>query len=173
MRLSTSKSKNAILFYIIKSTYIDKKHSTKIVEKLGTLEEVKIKANGEDPYIWAKRYAEELTKKEKDGMVIVTMQLKQDSLTNIVRRQAFEIYMDVFTANEINLKRHPERKNERLTKQLHAIELCNRHLAAIQLCRKKFHLSYKRIKYWGKKTIDLREVIERWHDSDKDRFKEI
>lgn len=67
MRLSTSKSKNAILFYIIKSTYIDKKHSTKIVEKLGTLEEVKIKANGEDPYIWAKRYAEELTKKEKEG----------------------------------------------------------------------------------------------------------
>ena len=67
MRLSTSKSKNAILFYIIKSTYIDKKHSTKIVEKLGTLEEVKIKANGEDPYIWAKRYAEELTKKEKEA----------------------------------------------------------------------------------------------------------
>lgn len=67
MRLSTSKSKNAILFYIIKSTYIDKKHSTKIVEKLGTLEEVKIKANGEDPYVWAKRYAEELTKKEKEG----------------------------------------------------------------------------------------------------------
>ena len=67
MRLSTSKSKNAILFYIIKSTYIDKKHSTKIVEKLGTLEEVIIKANGEDPYVWAKRYAEELTKKEKEG----------------------------------------------------------------------------------------------------------
>ena len=114
-----------------------------------------------------------ITKKEKDGMIFVTMQLKQDSLTNIVRRQAFEIYMDVFTANEINLKRHPERKQERLSKQLHAIELCNRHLAAIQLCRKKFHMSYKRMKYWGKKTRDLREVIERWHESDKDRFKGI
>lgn len=81
MRLSISKSKNAILFYIIKSTYIDKKHSTKIVEKLGTLEEVKIKANGEDPYIWAKRYAEELTKKEKDGLV--------KSLKNILKQQLF------------------------------------------------------------------------------------
>ena len=39
MRLLISKNNNAILFYIIKSTYIDKKHSTKIVEKLGTLEE--------------------------------------------------------------------------------------------------------------------------------------
>ena len=81
MRLSTSKSKNAILFYIIKSTYIDKKHSTKIVEKLGTLEEVKIKANGEDPYIWAKRYAEELTKKEKDGTRKI---IKEYSQTTII-----------------------------------------------------------------------------------------
>lgn len=81
MRLSISKSKNAILFYIIKSTYIDKKHSTKIVEKLGTLEEVKIKANGEDPYIWAKRYAEELTKKEKDGTRKI---IKEYSQTTII-----------------------------------------------------------------------------------------
>lgn len=81
MRLSTSKSKNAILFYIIKSTYIDKKHSTKIVEKLGTLEEVKIKANGEDPYVWAKRYAEELTKKEKDGTRKI---IKEYSQTTII-----------------------------------------------------------------------------------------
>ena len=81
MRLSISKSKNAILFYIIKSTYIDKKHSTKIVEKLGTLEEVKIKANGEDPYIWAKRYAEELTKKEKDGTRKI---IKEYSQTKII-----------------------------------------------------------------------------------------
>ena len=114
-----------------------------------------------------------VTKKKKDDMIIITMQLRQDSLTNIVRRQAFEIYMNVFGANEINVNRHPERKQERLNKQLYAIELCNRHLAAIQLCRKRFHLNYKRIKYWGGKTRDLRETIERWHESDKDRYKDI
>ncbi len=57
MRLSISKSKNSILFYIIESTYIDKKHSTRIIEKLGTLEDVKKKANGKDSYEWTKNYA--------------------------------------------------------------------------------------------------------------------
>ena len=80
MRLSISKSKNATLFYIIKSTYIDKKHSTKIVEKLGTLEEVKAKANGEDPYIWAKKYAEELTKKEKEGTRKIIKEYSQNTI---------------------------------------------------------------------------------------------
>ena len=67
MRLSISKSKNAILFYIIESTYINKKHSTRIVEKLGTLDEVIKKANGEDPYVWARNYALQLTKQEKEN----------------------------------------------------------------------------------------------------------
>lgn len=67
MRLSVSKSKNATLFYIIESTYIDKKHSTKIVEKLGTIEEVTVKANGIDPYLWAKDYAKKLTKLDKEN----------------------------------------------------------------------------------------------------------
>lgn len=65
MRLSISKSKNATLFYIIKSTYIDKKHSTKIVEKLGTLEEVKAKAGNKDPYVWANEYVKNLLSKKK------------------------------------------------------------------------------------------------------------
>ena len=67
MRVKISKTKNAENFYIIKSTYVNKKHSTKIVEKLGNLEEVKLKAGAKDPYLWAKEYAKELTLKEKEG----------------------------------------------------------------------------------------------------------
>ncbi len=80
MRLSISKSKNATLFYIIKSTYIDKKHSTKIVEKLGTLEEVRIKAGNKDPYLWAKEYAEKLTIKEKEGTRKIIKSYSQNQL---------------------------------------------------------------------------------------------
>lgn len=80
MRLSISKSKNATLFYIIKSTYIDKKHSTKIVEKLGTLEEVKAKAGNKDPYLWAKEYAKELTIKEKEGTRKIIKSYNQNKL---------------------------------------------------------------------------------------------
>ena len=113
------------------------------------------------------------TVKNQQGVQNVITELRQDSLINKVRSQAFEIYMDVFTANEININKYPERRGVRLNKQLHAIELCNRHLATIQLCRKTFHLSYRRIRYWGGLVIDLREIIERWHMSDKDRYKDV
>ena len=82
MRLSISKSKNATLFYVIKSTYIDKKHSTKIVEKLGTLEEVKAKAGDKDPYLWAKDYAEKLTILEKEGTRTIMKAYSQNKLLN-------------------------------------------------------------------------------------------
>lgn len=82
MRLSISKSKNSTLFYIIESTYINKKHSTRIVEKLGTLEEVKAKAGNEDPITWAKNYAIELTNKEKENKRCIIKYYSQSKLLN-------------------------------------------------------------------------------------------
>jgi transposase len=69
MRLKISKSKNASSFYVITDVIKNNKRSTKIVEKLGTLEEVTIKANNEDPIEWAKKYIEELNKKEKENKI--------------------------------------------------------------------------------------------------------
>lgn len=67
MRLKITKNKNSESWYIIQSTYIDKKHSSKVVEKLGTFENVKQRANGEDPYIWVQKYIDNLNKQEKEG----------------------------------------------------------------------------------------------------------
>jgi len=68
MRLKVSKSKNSASLYVIKSVYNSKtqSNSSKIVEKLGTEAELREKLNGEDPYEWAKKYIEELNKKEKE-----------------------------------------------------------------------------------------------------------
>ena len=63
MRLNISKSKNSECFYIIKSVTIKGKRTSKIIEKLGNYNEVKLKAKGEDPYTWAKNYVD-LLKKE-------------------------------------------------------------------------------------------------------------
>ena len=49
MRLSISKSKNSTSLYVIKSIYENGRHSTKIVEKLGTVKELEEKLNGQDP----------------------------------------------------------------------------------------------------------------------------
>ena len=67
MRLQIIKSKNAQSLYVVKSTYHNKKRSNKVVEKLGTYEHLKSVLN-EDPIEWAKKYVEELNKKEKEGI---------------------------------------------------------------------------------------------------------
>ena len=75
MRLSLVKSKNTTQFYIIES-YRDKngKNTSRIVEKLGNLEEVKQKADGEDPIIWAKNYIKNLNKSEKENKLKILIE---------------------------------------------------------------------------------------------------
>ncbi|GMA53727.1 hypothetical protein GCM10025857_62690 [Alicyclobacillus contaminans] len=65
MRVQVSKSKNSESLYISKAVRIDGKSTSKVVERLGTLEEVKQKAQGQDPYEWARERAKVLTEQEK------------------------------------------------------------------------------------------------------------
>lgn len=67
MRLQVSKTKNAASLYVVKSTYINGVHSSKIVEKLGTEAELREKLNGHDPYEWAKEHVAELNRQAKEG----------------------------------------------------------------------------------------------------------
>jgi transposase len=66
MRLKISRSKNSASLYVIKSTWINGVHSTKIVEKLGTYANLQKQLNGQDPIEWANKYIEELNQKEKE-----------------------------------------------------------------------------------------------------------
>jgi transposase len=50
---------------VVKSTYENRKRSTKVVEKLGTAEELEKKLNGQDIVEWANAYIDTLNKKEK------------------------------------------------------------------------------------------------------------
>lgn len=67
MRLSITHTKNNTYFYMIKSFRLNGKNTSKIIECLGELEEVKIKANGEDPVAWAKKYIKEKTLEENQN----------------------------------------------------------------------------------------------------------
>ena len=67
MRINISKSANAECFYVVKSYRKDGKNTTRIIEKLGNLEQVKLRANGRDPYEWAKEYAAKLTREEEES----------------------------------------------------------------------------------------------------------
>lgn len=66
MRLQIVKSKNAQSLYVVKSIYHNKKRTNKVIEKLGTYENLK-KVLNEDPIVWAKKHVDELNMKEKEG----------------------------------------------------------------------------------------------------------
>lgn len=67
MRLQIVKSKNAQSLYVVKTVYNNKKRTNKVIEKLGTYENLKEKLYPVDPIEWAKKYVEELNKQEQEG----------------------------------------------------------------------------------------------------------
>lgn len=80
MRLKISKSKNSLSLYVIKDVVTKEKRTSKIVQKLGTYDELLKKLNGEDPIEWAKKYIEELNKKEKEESCKVMFQCSPTKL---------------------------------------------------------------------------------------------
>lgn len=89
MRLNINKSKNATCFYVIKSVTIDGKRTSKVIEKLGNLEEVKIKAKGKDPYLWANEYVKLLNKEEKENKDDVLVKFSQNKSLDKNIQQSF------------------------------------------------------------------------------------
>ena len=71
MRLKISKSKNTILFYIIKDYTKDGKRSTKIVKRIGNLEDVKIMAGDTDYNIWLKDYVKKYNEEHCKNETVV------------------------------------------------------------------------------------------------------
>lgn len=66
MKLQTTRSKNAVSYYVTKSIYVDGKSTSKVVEKLGTYDEVLKRSGGKNPEKWARAYVSELTRQEKE-----------------------------------------------------------------------------------------------------------
>lgn len=65
MKLTVSKSKNSASFYVQKSIRKPNGSVTTVtIEKLGNLDEVRTKAGGMDPYVWAREYVNELNRRE-------------------------------------------------------------------------------------------------------------
>ncbi len=77
MNLNIVSTKTSKLFYVVKSyRKPNGKTSSKIIEKLGTYEQLKLKLSGtgEDPVEWANKYVEELNIKEKEDKRKITVE---------------------------------------------------------------------------------------------------
>ena len=80
MRLKITKSKNAASLYVIKDVIRNGKRTTKIVEKLGTLEELKKKLKNEDSIEWSKKYIKNLNDQEKINTRKIIIEKSQNKL---------------------------------------------------------------------------------------------
>ena len=80
MNLTKAGSKNCPTYYIQKSIRIGKKTSTKTVERLGSIEEIKARCGDQDPIEWAKEYAKKLTLAEKETKKGVLLKLSSSML---------------------------------------------------------------------------------------------
>lgn len=65
MKLTCSKSKNSCTYYVQKSVRIGDRTTTKPVERLGSIEEIKSRCGDQDPIEWAREYTKKLTLAEK------------------------------------------------------------------------------------------------------------
>lgn len=89
MRVQVSKSKNSETLYISKSFRVNGKSTTKIIEKLGSLEEVRAKAGNQDPYEWAKERAKFLTEQEKNQERDVLVKFSPSKQINAQRQVSY------------------------------------------------------------------------------------
>lgn len=90
MKLTVSKSKNSASFYVQKSIRKENGSVTTItVEKLGNIDEVKAKAGGKDPYIWAQEYVNELNRREYEEQKAVIISYSPSKLLKKEQQKAY------------------------------------------------------------------------------------
>lgn len=93
----------------------------------------------------------------------------QRALTDDIITQAKNAYILIREANDIQVKTQRDwRERDRVQKE--AIKCLKRLLCLIDLAFKVFHLSSKRVKYWGGMVIDVRNKTAAWNRSDSSRY---
>ena len=95
-----------------------------------------------------------------------------NAITQKIIDSATNIFICCWTANNIKVpgEKAQERLRERNNLQTTAIRECNNLLALMQIAQEVFHLTSKRLKYWGDKTLYVRTLIGKWRESDSSRY---
>ena len=80
MRIKITHTKQSSIFYIIESFRLNGKSTSRIVEKLGSLQEIIAKANGQDPYAWADQQAALRTAEQRKDKRDISFTLSNHTL---------------------------------------------------------------------------------------------
>jgi hypothetical protein len=91
-------------------------------------------------------------------------------MTDKIISDAIDIFRCTWTANNIRVTGEEAwKRREQLQKR--AVQHCNDLLALINLAKQLFHITTKGKEYWIGQTIEVRNAILGWHDSDRKRYK--
>lgn len=93
----------------------------------------------------------------------------QQALTDKIISTALNIHMLCWTANNILVNSAGDMRRRLDLQERAAIE-CNNLLSLMEIAKKIFHLATKRIVYWGGLTIETRNLIRGWRESDYKRY---
>ena len=94
---------------------------------------------------------------------------KYTGFTNSIIKRAMEIYHCIWGANNVLVNNQETYKIRRNYQELAATN-CNILLADLEIARKLFHLSSKRMKYWAKMIVEIRNKTRAWTQSDAKRY---
>ena len=93
----------------------------------------------------------------------------QAALTDRIVSAALQIHTLCWSANNVRVT-NAEDLHERTRYQQQAAVQCNVLLSLIEIARKIFHLSTKRVLYWTQLTVETRNLIRGWRESDVRRY---
>jgi len=93
----------------------------------------------------------------------------QEALTNRIVEAAIDIHTLCWSANNILVSSVDDLRERTMYQEKAAIK-CNILLSLIEVAKRIFHLSTKRVTYWAGKTIETRNLIRAWRESDLKRY---
>ena len=92
-------------------------------------------------------------------------------VVTMARRLAIDIDRLCWRANNVKVGQSKKLYSERLELQRAAGDKCNDLNRLIRICKPLFHLPGKKAMYWSKLTVELRNKIRSWYQSDEARLK--
>ena len=115
------------------------------------------------------RYTIEITANES----VFTPEYRKQVTDDIIET-AKNIYLGIREANDVNVRVgtvfHLEDYMERNRLQRETLRNCKRLLYLIDIAHRIFHLSSKRVKYWGKLVKNVKDRVYGWIDDDTVRY---
>lgn len=94
------------------------------------------------------------------------------AITDELVRLAIGIYQELWKANKIRVQGERDYLRRREHQET-AIDHCESFIGLIDIAAKVFHLSGRRVGYWGGQINAIQSMAESWMESDRKRYQNL